>query len=113
MSLVEYEVSPRQVAADRSNAQHSTGPETPDGKARVSLNALKTGVYAKGANGLRGTLLKSVEDPRAVSQSERRQGKGPKEGLARRRNVSQWPGWKPKNVQKRQTKPPGHVESTT
>jgi len=68
MSLVEHEVSPRQVAANRSNAQHSTGPKTPDGKARVSLNALKTGIYAKGANALRETLLKSGEDPQEQEQ---------------------------------------------
>ncbi len=71
MSLVQHEVSPRQVAANRSNAQQSTGPKTPDGKARVSLNALKTGFYAKGANALRETLLKSGEDPQEREELER------------------------------------------
>ncbi|HME00360.1 MAG TPA: hypothetical protein VKM93_23895 [Terriglobia bacterium] len=34
------------LAANRRNAQKCTGPRTPEGKARVSLNALKHGRYA-------------------------------------------------------------------
>jgi len=34
------------LAANRRNAQKCTGPRTPEGKARVSLNALKNGRYA-------------------------------------------------------------------
>jgi len=34
------------LAANRRNAQKGTGPRTPEGKARVSLNALKNGRYA-------------------------------------------------------------------
>jgi hypothetical protein len=71
MSLVDRKVSPRQVAANQSNAQHSTGPKTPEGKARVSLNALKTGAYAKGEDALRQILLKSGEDPQEREQVER------------------------------------------
>jgi len=63
MSLVGHEVSPRQVAANQSNARKSTGPKTPDGKARVSLNALKTGFYAKGANALARNLAKEWRGP--------------------------------------------------
>ena len=33
-------------ASNRENAQHSTGPKTPEGKARISANALKTGFFA-------------------------------------------------------------------
>ena len=39
--------SDRQLAANRLNAQKSTGPRTLEGKARASQNALKTGVHAE------------------------------------------------------------------
>jgi hypothetical protein len=39
--------SERRAAANRRNAQKSTGPRTPEGKARVALNALKHGVTAR------------------------------------------------------------------
>ena len=38
-------LSDRKLAANRLNAQKSTGPKTPDGKSRASLNALKTGIF--------------------------------------------------------------------
>ena len=36
-----------QIEANRRNAQHSTGPRTPEGKAVSRFNALKTGIEAK------------------------------------------------------------------
>ena len=42
-------VSERKAAANRANAQRSTGPRTPAGKARASLNALRHGILAKAA----------------------------------------------------------------
>ena len=37
-------MSPAQLEANRRNAQHSTGPKTPEGKAAASLNACKHGI---------------------------------------------------------------------
>ena len=36
-----------QIDANRANAQKSTGPRTPEGKAASRVNALKSGIYAK------------------------------------------------------------------
>jgi hypothetical protein len=42
--------SPAQVAANRTNAQLSTGPRTPEGKARIAQNARKHGLFARDTN---------------------------------------------------------------
>jgi len=39
--------SDRQIAANRANAQKSTGPRTPEGRAASSANSLQHGMYAK------------------------------------------------------------------
>jgi hypothetical protein len=39
-------MSPKQIEANRHNALKSTGPQTPKGKAVISLNALKHGILA-------------------------------------------------------------------
>jgi hypothetical protein len=49
----------RRIEANRRNAQRSTGPKTPEGKARTAQNAVVTGLLA------RGTLLPD-EDPQAL-----------------------------------------------
>ena len=41
------EVSDARLAANRANAQLSTGPTSPDGKAKSSLNAVKTGLTGR------------------------------------------------------------------
>jgi hypothetical protein len=38
----------KQIAANRRNAQSSTGPRSAEGKAAASRNALKTGLYCRG-----------------------------------------------------------------
>src|SRR5258708_5717421 len=48
--------SQQQIEANRLNAQKSTGPSTPEGRAAVSLNGLKYGLYAQ-------TLILPGEDP--------------------------------------------------
>src|SRR5437899_7612336 len=37
----------RKIEASRQNAQHSTGPSTPEGRAAVRLNGLKHGLCAE------------------------------------------------------------------
>src|SRR5213080_2826562 len=48
--------SQQQIEANRLNAQKSTGTSTPEGRAAVSLNGLKYGLYAE-------TLILPGEDP--------------------------------------------------
>ncbi len=44
--LMKLPLTPARLAANRRNAKKSTGPRTPDGKARVARNALKHGLAA-------------------------------------------------------------------
>jgi hypothetical protein len=42
-----FMASPAQIIANQANAQHSTGPRSPEGKASVSHNALRHGLTAR------------------------------------------------------------------
>jgi hypothetical protein len=54
-------ISEAQLAANRANAQLSTGPVTPEGRAKSSMNALKHGLTGK-------TVLLPNEDPAQYQQ---------------------------------------------
>ena len=69
--------SERRLAANRANAQLSTGPRTDEGKARSSLNAVKTGLCG------RAVLLADEEEARAYREHVER--------------VTAW--WEPDNVE--------------
>jgi len=54
-------ISNKQHQSNRQNAQHSTGPSTPEGKAAVRLNALTYGLRAR-------EILLDGEDPEEYKQ---------------------------------------------
>ena len=55
-------VSEKQRAANRANASHSTGPKTPEGKARSSQNARKHGLRAE------SFTIVAIEDPESFAE---------------------------------------------
>jgi hypothetical protein len=54
------QLSEKQIAANRANAKKSTGPRTPEGKARSSQNATRHGITAQ-------TLIMTDEDRKAYN----------------------------------------------
>ena len=44
---MEETTSEKQIAANQANAQKSTGPKTPEGRAVSKMNALKNGIFSK------------------------------------------------------------------
>ena len=63
-------LSKRKLAANRANARKSTGPRTPSGKARSSLNALKHGFFADTVV-LPGDKTESIDDFHALCDALR------------------------------------------
>jgi hypothetical protein len=55
-------LTPKRLAAQRANAEKSTGPRTPAGKENTKLNALKHGCRARDASD-RNVMLALGEDP--------------------------------------------------
>jgi hypothetical protein len=54
--------SPAQKAANRRNAEQSTGPRTDDGKKRAAMNAMKHGGYVEQYGSIAATILKEDHD---------------------------------------------------
>ena len=59
-------VSEKQLIANRLNAKKSTGPRSPEGKAIVSQNAVKHGLYATRAVITRPTLAETRTDYESI-----------------------------------------------
>ena len=68
MSSEEQPSSPARVAASQANGRRSNGPKTLEGKARSSLNSLKTGAYAKTDRALREIMQRRGENPADFEQ---------------------------------------------
>jgi hypothetical protein len=65
MSNPKKPVSPKQLAANRANASHSTGPRTSEGKARSAQNSRKHGFTATNFAVVRLEELEEVAHLRA------------------------------------------------
>ena len=63
-------LTPKRLAAQRANAQKSTGPRTPAGKENAKLNALKHGCRARDASD-RNVMLALGEDPEEFDRLRR------------------------------------------
>ena len=75
--------SAKQIAANRQNAEKSTGPRTPQGRAASSMNALKHGILSRQVLVRARNLQESEKDLKALHQRfwESLQPVGPLEEL--------------------------------
>ncbi len=61
-------ISEARLAANRANAQKSTGPRTPEGKQRSCMNATATTSYAKSSTSPAKTWPPTTNSPAATSK---------------------------------------------
>jgi len=85
-------LSDARVAANRANAQHSTGPRTPEGKATSSLNALKHGLFSRNFDLAAGPLKedRAEFDAFAAALVAEYQPEGAEESLLVDRMAALW-----------------------
>ncbi len=85
-------VAQRRIAANRANAQRSTGPRTSEGKARSAQNALKHGLFARPLAFAAEPLGEArVEfDALLAELAEHHDPQGPEEALLVERIASAW-----------------------
>jgi hypothetical protein len=81
--------SERQIAANGKNAQKSTGPKTPEGRAAVRLNGVKHGLTA-GTLVLPGEKESDFESLLADFESEHQPASPTEEALVRQMAMAQW-----------------------
>jgi hypothetical protein len=65
--FAETNMTDQQLAANRANTQLSTGPTSPEGKAKASLNAVKTALTGR-------TVLLSCDDAAMRELSKQMRG---------------------------------------
>jgi len=81
--------SDRQLAANKKNAQKSTGPKTPEGRAAVRLNGVKHGLTAKTLV-LPGESESDFESLLDSFEAEHRPATPTEEALVRQMTMAQW-----------------------
>jgi hypothetical protein len=81
--------SERQIAANRNNAQKSTGPKTPEGRAAVRLNGVKHGLTAATLV-LPGEKESDFESLLGDFESEHQPETPTEEALVRQMAMAQW-----------------------
>ena len=79
----------RQIAANRNNAQKSTGPKTPEGRAAVRLNGVKHGLTAATLV-LPGEAESDFDSLLADFESEHQPATPTEEALVRQMAMAQW-----------------------